>query len=108
LQDAYHDKGARTVDFPVIVRAESPDRFTAEPLGLPELKAAAKTEAEAIERATLAIGQWLATAKVIQVSVPVPEAGNPWLDGFGRSANDPDFGDYLEELNRSRAAELPG
>jgi predicted RNase H-like HicB family nuclease len=57
------------MNFPVIVRADSPDQFTAQPLGIPELKTVAQTEAEAIERASQALEQWLASARVVQVSL---------------------------------------
>lgn len=44
----------------------------------------------------------LALAKVVRVEVPGP-TGNPRLDSFGRSANDPDFSAYLDELRKARA-----
>jgi hypothetical protein len=91
--------------FPLIVRADSPDHFSAQPLGLPELKTVARTEAEAIEQASRALVQWLASARVVQVSIPVPNAAGPWLDGFGRSANDPDFDEYLEAMEQARAVD---
>jgi hypothetical protein len=49
-------------------------------------------EAEAIEQASQALAQWLTAARVVQVSIPVSGTGtgNPWLDTFGRSADDPD------------------
>jgi hypothetical protein len=95
------------MNFPVIVRADSPDQFTAQSLGIPELKTVARTEAEAIERASQALVQWLASARVVQVSIPVPDTGHPWLDAFGRSAQDPDFDEYLEAIEQARAADEP-
>lgn len=94
------------MNFPLIVRTDAPDHFVAQPLGLPELKAVAKSEAEAVQRASEALTQWLASAKVIQVSVPVPVSGNPWIDFFGRSANDPDFDEYLDEIRKARSADV--
>ena len=32
----------------------------------------------------------------------ITATSNPWLDWFGRSADDPDFDDYLEEIARAR------
>jgi hypothetical protein len=95
------------MQFPLIVRADSPDHFNAQPLGLPELKTVARTEAEAIEQASQALVQWLASARVVQVSIPVPDPAQPWLDAFGRSANDPDFDEYLEAMEQARAAAEP-
>ena len=91
---------------PVIVQAESEDRYTAEPLGKSELRVEASSEAEALRMLTSALRSWLESAKVIQVDVPsLSEAApNPWLDSFGRSADDPDFEDYLAEIGRARSA----
>ncbi len=72
-------------------------------IGIPEIKAEATTEAEAVEQVSQALQHWLASAKVVQVSVPVPQNKNPWLETFGRSADDPDFEDFIEELKRARS-----
>ncbi len=95
---------------PVIVQAESEDRYTAEPLGNSELRVEAPSEAEALRKLTTALRKWLESAKVIQVDVPLhsESALNPWLNTFGRSADDPDFEDYLAEIERARNADEPG
>jgi hypothetical protein len=93
------------VQYPVIVRTEGVDQYLAQPLGIPELRVVAATEAEAIEQVSRALGHWLASAKVVQVTVSVADSRNPWLDAFGRSANDPDFDEFLEELQRARSAD---
>ncbi len=95
------------MQYPVIVRTESANQYVAQPLGIPELRVVAATEAEAIEKVSQALGQWLASAKVVQVAVPVTSSGTPWLDAFGRSANDPDFDEFLEELQRARSMDAP-
>ena len=92
--------------FPLIVRTDSPDRVEAQPLGLPELKTVASSEAEAVQRASEALTQWLASVKVVHVSVPFPVSGNPWIDSFGRSADDPDFDEYLDEIRKARSADV--
>jgi len=86
------------MNYPVIIRAESTHQYVAQPLGIPEVKVVAATEAEALVH-------WLAAAKVVQVAIPGEERGNPWLDAFGRSATDPDFPDFLEELQRLRTTD---
>jgi hypothetical protein len=45
-------------------------KYVAQPVGIPEVKVVAATEAEAIAQITEALGHGLATAKVIQVAVP--------------------------------------
>jgi len=95
------------MNYPVIIRAESAHQYVTQPLGIPEVKVVAATEAEAIAQVTEALVHWLAAAKVIQVAVPGGESGNPWLDAFGRSATDPDFAELLEELHRLRTIDTP-
>ena len=95
------------MNYPVIIRAESTHQYVAQPLGIPEVKVVAATEAEAIAQVTDALAQWLASAKVIHVAVPGGANGNPWLDAFGRSAQDSDFAEFLEELHRLRTTDTP-
>jgi hypothetical protein len=92
------------MEYPVIVRAEEADGYVAQPVGLPELRVTAASEAEAVTGVRLALERWLASAKLVHVSVPIRTTGNPWLDAFGRSASDPDFDKYLEELCGARRA----
>lgn len=90
------------MEFPVIVRAEGVEGYVAQPIGLPELRVTAPSEGEAVAGVRQALEQWLASAKVVHVSVGTEQSGNPWLDAFGRSASDPDFEEYLEALQRAR------
>jgi tRNA(fMet)-specific endonuclease VapC len=92
------------MEYPVIVRTEEIDGYVAQPIGLPELRVTAASEAEAVAGVRQALDEWLASAKLVHVSVGVEGSGNPWLDAFGRSAADPDFDAYQEELRRARRA----
>jgi predicted RNase H-like HicB family nuclease len=94
------------MNYPVIIRIESAHQYVAQPLGIPEVKVVAHTEAEAITQVTEALAHWLAAARVVHVAVP-GEVHNPWLDSFGRSANDPDFAELLEELQHQRTIDTP-
>jgi hypothetical protein len=47
---------------------------------------------------------WLMTAKLVRVGVP-DSGGDPWIEGFGRSADDPDFPALLEEIRAVRSAD---
>jgi predicted RNase H-like HicB family nuclease len=93
------------MEYSVVVRPEAENKYVAQALAIPEIKAEAATEAEAVEQVSQALQQWLASAKVVQVSVPAPQNHNPWLEAFGRSADDPDFEDFVEELKRARSEE---
>ncbi len=89
--------------YPVIVESKSENEFVAEPLGKPELRAVAKSEAEALAKVEDALEEWLKSAKLVQLEISVGGMGNLWIDGFGRSADDPDFEEFLEEIGRSRS-----
>jgi predicted RNase H-like HicB family nuclease len=89
----------------IIVRSDGQDHFTAQAVSVPEVTAEGKTEAEALAQVKQSLATLFASAKVVSIDVPVNGQSNPWLDGFGRSANDPDFAAYQEELQRARAAE---
>jgi len=92
------------VEHLVIVRSEAPDQFVAEAVGLPALRAEAATEEEAIDRVRSSLADWSKTAKLVRVEVPVPGEENPWIRWAGRSADDPDFEEYLDEIKKFRAA----
>jgi hypothetical protein len=88
------------MQYPVIVRSESEDRYTAQPPGMPESSATAATEVDARKQVSQALSRWLASAKVVTVDVPTTSHSNPWLDSVGRSADDPDFDEFAAELQR--------
>ena len=95
------------MNYPVIVKRQSAEEYVAEPLGKPELRTVAPTEAEVLTRVGRSLGEWLGSGKIVEVEVPGGRNGNPWLDAWGRSADDPDFEDYLAEIERARAADDP-
>ncbi len=92
------------MQYPVIVRPVSESQYAAEPVGKPELKVEAPTEKDALEQLGEILGRWLGKAKLVQLHVPESsETGNPWLDTFGRSAEDPHFEEVMKEIARARA-----
>jgi hypothetical protein len=89
------------MQYPVIVKVNETDQFEAEPMGIPELKEVASTEADVLEKVEISLGEWFASAKVVQMEVGVDQV-NPWMQAFGRSAEDPDFGEFQDEMKRIR------
>ena len=90
----------------VIVRLEAPDHFAAQSLALPEVRAVAATEAEAVEQVRESLTHLLASGKLVRIDVSIPNGANPWLQGFGRSADDPDFETYLREIELARSTDV--
>jgi predicted RNase H-like HicB family nuclease len=86
----------------VAVRPEPPGQYTAQVLSLPAICATAATEEEAIAQVRRVLAEWLATARWVQIDVPVPTAGHPLLKFAGHAKEDPDFEEYLEEIRRYR------
>jgi hypothetical protein len=93
----------------IVVRRESQGKFLAQSLAIPEVKAEASTEAEAIEQVRQSLAVWLASARVVRVDVPTANGtANPWLEHFGRFRDDPQFGEYLDEIQRARKQDDEG
>jgi len=83
----------------VQVSPEPAGQFTAQLLGLPELRATATTREEAVEQL-----RWLLREQVhagLLLSVEIPRE-NPLMSMFGFGKDDPDFEGYLEEIRRFR------
>ena len=55
--------------------------YVAQPIGLPELRVAAASEAEAVAGMRQALERGLASAQLVHVSVTIEQAENPWLSG---------------------------
>ena len=91
----------------VIVRPEAPNRYVDHSITIPEVRAVAATEAEAIEQVRDSLANWLGSGKLVRVQVPFSNGGNPWLESFGRSAHDPDFDEYVQEIQRARSTDDP-
>jgi hypothetical protein len=88
----------------VVVRPEPSGQYTAEALGLPELRATCASREEAINRVRLQLCQWFASGQLVQVEL---DKENPYLQNFPRiDPNDPGEKIYLEELERFRREDL--
>jgi len=87
-----------------IVRPQPPGQFTAELVGLPEVRATAPNREEALRQLGAVVGEWLASGQLVALEVP---PRNPWLDLPGRSdPNDPMEQEFLAELERARQEDL--
>ena len=91
--------------YPVIVREEPSGEYSAEPIGLTELRVSAPTKAEALSRVAAALRSGPLPDGVELVDVEGRPEENPWLAFAGRSANDPNWDEYVEELRRIREAD---
>ena len=72
--DASNAQDAKaTINFPVVVREEPTGQFTAEAVGLPELRATAPTREDAIDQVRTLLYQWRFTDKLVTVDVPASD-----------------------------------
>lgn len=93
-----------TVPQLVRVRPEPAGQFTAQVVGLPDLRATAPTREEAVRQVCALLSQWLASGELQAVAVT---PSNPVMQWFGHTnPNDPDERAYLEELARHRQEDL--
>ena len=90
-----------------IVREESPGRFTARMIAIPEVVAEGESEREALTRLREQLATYFSTAKVIDVDIELPVEDNPWLTAAGMLRDDPNLPQYLEEWARQPRDEEP-
>jgi hypothetical protein len=91
------------VAYLVRVQGNPAGSFTAEVVGLPELRATTDTREAAIEAVRILLNQRIASGELVVV---MPDNGAaPQGSGrrfAGHSKDDPDFDQYLEEIRRFR------
>ena len=88
----------------VVVRPEPPGQFTAQVVGLPELRATGATREESIHQVRAMLGEWIASGQLVLVEVPCL---NPLLTFPGHlDPNDPMEQDFLKDLARHRQEDL--
>jgi hypothetical protein len=85
----------------VIVRPEPAGQFTAQPLGVPEIRVVSSSPEEAIAQVQQALKEWVGSVYWVPVELPPPQSG-PVHEGAGHAKDDPDFEVYLEEIQRFR------
>src|SRR2546421_12847195 len=88
----------------VVVRPEPPGQFTAEAVGLPEIRATCPDRDEAIKRVRLALCEWLTSGRLVAVELP-PQTPQVQLSGW-LDPNDPLEKEFVEFLARSRQEDL--
>lgn len=102
--------------YQIFVQHQTTNGYRAFVLGIPDCVVEGTTEAEAIAKAKVALSQWLAQGKLINIEivndVPV-ETDNPWLRLAGKYADDPtwdeyqaNIAEYRRELDAEQAARL--
>ncbi len=88
----------------VLVRPEPEGQYSAQVVGLPEIRAVAATRAEAIHQVRQVLGAWLAAGQLVSVEL---SGGQVLSGGNGHTdPNDPLEQEYLEELARLRRDDL--
>lgn len=83
---------------PIIVRPEPAGQFTAQPLGVPEIRVTASSVQAALEKAQAALARWSGSIHWLAVA----SNGSCALHAAGHAKDDPDFDQYLEEIERYR------
>ena len=88
----------------VVVRPEPPGQYTAQVVGLPEIRSTAATRELAIAQAGSILSDWLALGKLVPIDVPCP---NPLLSFPGHlDPNDPVEREFQDELRRLHQEDL--
>ena len=80
------------------VRAEPEGQFTAEAVGIPEARATAATKLAAVQQVTAMLDQLVTSGQLFVADVQDP---NPLLLWGGWAKDDPDYEEYLQDINVS-------
>jgi predicted RNase H-like HicB family nuclease len=91
----------------IAVRPDPAGKYTAQVIGIPEVRATAQTEQEAIEEAQKMLAAWLGSSRLVAIEVPTPPSGVKQVNHQGHL--DPDHPmekEYLDELARYRREDL--
>jgi hypothetical protein len=96
-----HQNG--TVQHWVTVRPEPTGQFTAQAVGLPDVRATCATREEALVHVQKILRALLASGHLVAIDVT---SENPLLNWVGADPNDPDEQAYLEALARDKQADL--
>jgi hypothetical protein len=97
-------KGGYFMFLDVIVRPTPPGQYTAQVYGIPELRAVAATQQEALEQVRQLLTTWAAEGKWVRVDVPMDNIMYA-VEGFPPKPidpNDPMQLEYLAEIARYR------
>lgn len=89
----------------VLVRADEAGQYLAQSVSVPQLHATAATADEAVRLVRGMLTAWLADARLVRIEVPAPES--PWLKVAGMFADDPQYDEFLAEVEKARQAD-PG
>jgi hypothetical protein len=88
----------------VVIQPEPPGQFTAQVVGLMELRATAATREEALQQVRILLREWLASGRLVPIEVA---AENPLLRFQGHlDPADPLEQQFMEELARLRREDL--
>jgi hypothetical protein len=88
----------------VIVEPEPRGQFTAQAVGIPELRATAGSREEALEQIRTLISEWLASGRMVSIQVP---EGNPLLRFQGHfDPSDPLEQEFVAESDRLHREDL--
>src|SRR2546423_14797814 len=86
--------------YPVFLQQTEGDGYRATPLLFPDCVAVGTTRDEALANLTRALNERLSQGEIVTVEVGEPE--HPWQKGAGMFQDDPDFNDYLAEIEAYR------
>lgn len=88
----------------IVVRPEPLGQFTAQAVGLPEVRATAATREEALQQVRATLAEWIASGQLVALPIPPAHAlqnFSGWID-----PDDPGEKVFLEEMARLKAEDL--
>jgi hypothetical protein len=93
---------ATNLKFDILVEQGGEKGFTARALAWPDCVVEAATREEALRLIRVELLMRLAKADLVTVEFTPEEVNNPWLKYAGMWKDDPDFDEFLAEIERYR------
>jgi hypothetical protein len=89
--------------YDIILRQEN-QRYLAQVREYPQVTAEASNRYLALQRIRDGLKEYLSNhVEIVQIDLDLPEVPvNPWVEQFGRFKDDPDFDEYLAEIQSYR------
>ncbi len=85
------------MQYQVFIQTDSPNKYRASILGIPDCTAEGHTKEEAIANARTALEHQLTQGELVTIDLETPQS-DPWLKHMGLFANDPTFDDFTAEM----------
>jgi predicted RNase H-like HicB family nuclease len=89
-------------NYNILIEQKGEEHFTATVLGCQQLQTEGKTKEEALEKLRQLLTTKVENAEIVSLEIDFPQAEHPWMKFAGMFKDDPDFDDFLADIEAYR------